>query len=477
MARYRGFVGPSYVSASYSADIEDLINLYPRKEDSPNAYAPFTLTSTPGVSLFAALGNAPVRGLFAQNGRAWNVADRVVNEFDRAGVQTNRGTVLRDDNLVTMTSTGDAGDEIFITSGGRKYILDLLTGVLTDKGVGVISGTNVVMGDMLDSFFLALEGDGFSISNSNDGLTWDPTQFAQRDSAPDPWKALKVVGPRLYLVGEFTSDVFTNTGASPFPFEAVQNSVIPIGTPAPFSVAPFKGSVCLLAQTRDGSRTVQRISAYTPEKISTGALDTILASYTRVDDAEGFAYQELGVDFYVLNIPSQNATWVYDEAGGWHFRGTWNANMNRYDAWRARCHCLAFDQHLVGDRATDGIYTLSSLLYTDFDGHGVRRVRTAPVTTADEISNFTLVMDTGIGVPGVIDNPRVVLQTTRNKGKTWGPERWRVLGRQGQYDTRVRWNQLGSARDIGAMAVRTIFSDAAPVRIVDALINEADGLR
>jgi hypothetical protein len=38
----------------------------------------------------------------------------------------------------------------------------------------------------------------------------------------------------------------------------------------------------------------------------------------------------------------------------------------------------------------------------------------------------------------------------------------------------VRWNQLGSDRDF---AVRTIFTDAAPVRIVDALVNEADGLR
>jgi hypothetical protein len=472
--RYKGFIGPSYASASYTADIEDLINLYVRREESPNAYGPYSLASTPGVSLFTSVGSAPIRGLFAQAGRAWNVADRAVNEFTMAGVQTLRGLVLRDNNPVTLTSTGNGGDEIFLTSGGHKYILDLLTGVLTDKGPGVISGTDVIMGDMLDSFFLALEGDGFSISGSNDGLTWDPTQFAQRDSAPDPWKALKVVGSRLYLVGEFTSDVYTNTGASPFPFEPVQNTVIPTGTPAPYSVAPYKGSLCLLAQTRDGSRTVQRITAYTPEKISTGALDYILSTYTRVDDAEGFAYQELGIDFYVLNFPTQNVSWVYDDIGGWHQRGTWNDKQNRYDAWHARCHCLAFDLHLVGDRATDAIYTLSSALHTDFGGAALRRVRTAPNLGDVEVNNLTLVMDTGVGIPGISDNPIVALQTSRNKGKTWGTERWRHLGPQGEYQTRVRWNQLGSDRDF---AVRTIFTDAAPVRIVDALVNEADGLR
>lgn len=474
MPRYRGFVGPSYASASYTADIEDLINLYVRREESPNAYGPYSLASTPGVSLSASVGSAPIRGLFAQAGRAWNVADRAVNEFDAAGVQTLRGLVLRDNNPVTLTSTGDGGDEIFLTSGGHKYILDLLTGALTDKGPGVISGTNVIMGDMLDSFFLALEGDGFSISNSNDGLTWDPTQFAMRDSAPDPWKALKVVGTRIYLVGEYTSDVFTNTGASPFPFEAVQGAVIPQGTPAPFSATPYKGSLCFLAQNRTGSRTVQRLTAYTPEKISTAALDYILSTYSRVDDAEGFAYQELGIDFYVLNIPSQNVSWVYDDVGGWHKRETWNSAANRGDAWHARCHCLAFDQHLVGDRATDAIYTLSSTLHTDFGGAALRRVRTAPNLGDVEVNNLTLVMDTGVGIPGVSDNPVVALQTSRNKGKTWGTERWRHLGKQGEYQTRVRWNQLGSDRDF---AVRTIFTDAAPVRIVDALVNEPDGLR
>jgi hypothetical protein len=474
MPRMKGFVGPSYASATYSADIEDLINLYLRKEDSPNAYGPLSLASTPGVSLFASVGNAPIRGLFAQSGRAWNVADRIVNEFTAAGVQTNRGTVLRDDHLATLTSTAYGGDQLFVTSGGHKYILDLITGTFTDKGPGVITGTNVIMGDMLDSFFLALEDDGFSISNSNDGLVWDPTQFAQRDSAPDPWVALKVVGTRLYLIGEFTSDVYTNTGASPFPFEAVQGSVIPVGTPAPFSAAAYKGSLCFLGQTRSGARTVQRLTAYTPTKISTAALDSILAGYTRVDDAEGFAYQELGIDFYVLNLPSQNVSWVYDDVGGWHQRGTWNAAQNRYDAWHARCHCLAFDQHLVGDRATDAIYTLSSTLHTDFGGAVLRRVRTAPNLGDVEINNLTLVMDTGVGIPGVSDNPVVALQTSRNKGKTWGTERWRRLGKQGEYQTRVRWNQLGSDRDF---AVRTIFTDAAPVRIVDALVNEADGLR
>jgi hypothetical protein len=64
---------------------------------------------------------------------------------------------------------------------------------------------------------------------------------------------------------------------------------------------------------------------------------------------------------------------------------------------------------------------LSSTLHTDFGGAVLRRVRTAPNHGDVEISNLTLVMDTGVGIPGVSDNPVVALQTSRNKGKTWGP--------------------------------------------------------
>ena len=78
-----------------------------------------------------------------------------------------------------------------------------------------------------------------------------------------------------------------------------------------------------------------------------------------------------------------------------------------------------------------------------------------------------LVMDVGIGtVTGQGSDPQVMLQTSPDGGKTWGPERWVSAGAIGAYDTRVQWRQNGQAVN---RQDRFIFSDPVSWRITDAL--------
>jgi PKD repeat protein len=45
------------------------------------------------------------------------------------------------------------------------------------------------------------------------------------------------------------------------------------------------------------------------------------------------------------------------------------------------------------------------------------------------------------------EDAQVMLRISNDGGKTWSiPEMWRSAGKLGEYDTRVRWNRLGSAR-------------------------------
>jgi hypothetical protein len=44
-------------------------------------------------------------------------------------------------------------------------------------------------------------------------------------------------------------------------------------------------------------------------------------------------------------------------------------------------------------------------------------------------------------------NPQVMLQISKDNGKTWGPERWTSLGKIGAYRDRVEWRRFGKARD------------------------------
>jgi hypothetical protein len=472
MPRWPGFVGPSYRSQSAIADAERLVNWYVAKLQSQAAKAPFVLYPTPGHEEFLTLPQAPLRDLFGQQGRAWAVAGDRIHEVFGDMTAIDRGVVRFDGNPATSITNGDGGGQMLFTSGNHAYLLDMTTNALTDVVTGAL------MCGMLDTFFLVLDAgtSTLKISESNDGLTWLGTQIFQRSSASDPWRALKVVNKRIYMFGEFTTDVFFNAGTSPFPFAPYGGSLIPHGIAAAFSAAEFQGGVAFLAQNRNGDRTVRLATGYSSaDEISNEAVNYQLSRYDRVDDAEGFSYEEQGEPFYILNFPSANASWGYTEDGGWHERGTWNPAANRYDVWHPRCHAFAFGEHLVGDRTSGRIDRMSIDLGLDAGGVALRRLRRAPAINQEHqrlyISNLELYLDAGVAdATGQGSDPQVMLRKSRNGGRTWGPELWRRTGKPGEYGRRVRWNRLGSGRDI---AVEVVVSDPWPRSIVDCFINQA----
>jgi hemolysin activation/secretion protein len=59
-----------------------------------------------------------------------------------------------------------------------------------------------------------------------------------------------------------------------------------------------------------------------------------------------------------------------------------------------------------------------------------------------------LEMEVGVGrQAGQGYDPKVMLQISKDNGKTWSNELWRSFGRVGKYLTRARWVQLGRARN------------------------------
>jgi hypothetical protein len=228
---------------------------------------------------------------------------------------------------------------------------------------------------MIDGYFLAFDAatSTFYISGLNDGTTWDATQYAQRSIAPDPWKAMVVDGSRqIWLIGEQTGEVWYDAGTSPFPFAPVPGAVFGYGTPAPFSVKLAGSTMCWLSQTADGAGIVVGATGVTPQRISTYAVETAIASYARdsiITDAEAVVYSEAGHTFYCLSFPSANKTWVFDLTTGlWHQRGVWDDAAGDYDVWAPRNHCYGFGQHLIGDRTTGQLCTMDTSLTTECDG-------------------------------------------------------------------------------------------------------------
>ena len=219
---------------------------------------------------------------------------------------------------------------------------------------------------------------------------------------------------------------------------------------------------------------------YNPQRISNHAMEYQLSRYLRIDDATAWVYEDQGHSFYVLNFPSASATWVYDRATEtWVEWLTWDSNTSSYTGWRPLFHVNAFGRHLVGDRLSGTIYYLDETSGTDVAGLLIRRVRRAPALSVEGqrifYSSLELCLESGLWLSsGQGSDPQVILYYSNDGGKTFGSAGQRSAGAQGEYQTRVIWNRLGSARDRCFEAVMT---DPIPWRLIDAYLTAQPGRR
>lgn len=362
MARYPGFIGPTGTERSVNVDAERTINFFPRILAPGTPKAPIVLYGTPGLRVFCQPDTrGPVRALWHQDNRVFSVVGQQFVEVFADQTWTARGTVAVDDNPATICSNGVGGFQVFVTSGGRGYIYDLNSNVLTeitDAGFPV----PVRMGGYSDGYFFALTGGThqFQISSLNNGLLWDATDVAQVSASSNNVLALVIDHREIWLFGSKTSEVWYNTGNADFPFGPIQGVFVEHGILAPYSAVKLDNAIFWVGTGEPGGKLVWRMQGYTPLRISTHAVEVALGRSTRLSEAIAYAYQDEGHAFYVLYVPDLDTTWVYDVATRlWHERAKWNVPLVKWEPHVSRCHCEAFGKHLVGDRETGAIYHMS----------------------------------------------------------------------------------------------------------------------
>lgn len=470
--RYESFVFGAYASQSPLGDCEECINLYPEPIESPGAAWAAALYPTPGQRSFLSLSDVGTRALFSMAARTHGVVGGHVYELFSTMTGTSRGPVAQDNYPAQIVDNGAVGNQRLFSTGGNAYNLDLTTNLLTQ----VLTGDATMIG-MIDTYFLAFNilTSRFRWSGINNGTSWGALDFASRSIAPDPWQAMVVDDNRqIWLIGSQTGEVWYDSGGTP-PFTPIPGAVFGFGTIAPFSVKVAGDRVIWLSGTKNGAGQVVSARGYSPERISTYAVETAIAGYARtsmITDAEALVYEDQGHVFYALSFPSANATWVFDTTTNvWHKRGTWNANLNRFDIWSPRVHAYAFGQHLVGNRSTGTISTMDVTVGTESDGSAIRRVRVPPPIWKDAdtrrmfISRFQLQAEPGLGTSGQGLNPTVMLRQSTNT-KTWTNERTASIGAMGAYGARVFWTRLASSSKLWVPEVT--FTDPTPLRIVGA---------
>lgn len=479
--KFPGWVGGSYESQAPMADVERTVNLFMENVEVPSGTSRKVLLRTPGVELITATNSTQGRAhIFLPTalgvGREFSVMGSSLIEWDSDGVPTFRGAVAIDTSPATISSNGDGGGELFITSGGNGYIFTLATNVLTT--ISALNG-KATQGDQLDGYFLALDATTGTLYSSEllDGATWTTgTMFVQRNAAPDPWIAMKVKGPYIYLFGEQTGEVWYDAGSSPFPFAKHPSGLMPYGIAASWSLRVADDSLMWIGSSASGRGFPLRATGFSAEVAAPYPVQAKISGYGVVSDAYADSYSDGGHTFYVVGFPSADKTWMFDlQTSTWTELGTWVTGAFDYSFWRPRCHAFAFGEHRWLHSTGTGLYRASRSIYTDVDALPIRWLRRGP-TLEDEnnrlfCSAFELDIEPGLGlVSGQGENPQVMLRISRDGGKTWGPERSRSAGKRGQYGTRVRWDRCGSGR---RMVFEASGTDPVPVRISNAYVEIA----
>lgn len=434
------FATTSYTHRSLPVSAQRLINLFPEVQPE-TAKSRLPLLPAPGLRAFADVGVGPVRGVHVMGADLYVVAGGSVFRVTTAGTVTTLGAIPGS-GPVSLDSNGDDLC-IVVPATGAGYVVNRAAGTvtaITDPDFLPASGVTVIDGYFV---FGKLDSTEFFLSAINDPLSYNALDFASAEGAPDNIVAPVRVGRDLWLFGDRTTEVWSNTGATDFPFLRVSGGFVSRGTAARFSVATRLGAVTWLGD----DRVVYTANGITPTRISTHAIEQAIGGYTRVDDAVAWIYEQEGHAFYVLSFPDAGDTWVYDFASGlWHERESEGEGL-----WRAWLGVPFAGAVIAGDAATGSLWRVDPT-YAYEGTAQIIRVATGTSYHAEgkkvAFTRLAAEFETGVGlVTGQGSNPQAWLAWSSDGGRTWSNDAAVSLGRMGEYRARVEWRRLGMARD------------------------------
>ncbi|MEN9671014.1 MAG: Rhodoferax phage [Pseudomonadota bacterium] len=433
--------------------------------------------------------------------------------------QTIQGVGVTAGTVVTAFGSGTGGIGTYtlsvastVGSGVTMYAINFSVLPSTD---GAFSGANTV--DVMDNYIVYNNPTTQQWGATNLLSPISPqTSYSLKDGAPDDLVALIVDHREVYLLGAISSEVWTDVGAVPFPFQRIPGTSTQHGIAAPFSLYRLGNSFAYVSRNNRGQAQIMQMNGYLPKRISTHAVENTLTNQY-VDDAIAWTYQLEGHEVYVVTFPTLNLTWAYDSTTEMWHKWLYTANDNSYQRHRGNC-CANFQgMVLVGDYENGRIYELDKNNYTD-NGQNVRRLRRAPHFVTDfqrqYFDELQIQFQPGVGTTGLSQptgdiylnspyiiypdatfligpfqtfvigqqaalnntvtttNPQAMLRWSNDGGSTWSKEYWVSIGKMGKYRNRAIWRRLGQARD---RVFEVSITDPVNVVIIAANLKASKG--
>jgi hypothetical protein len=429
-----------------------MINCY--LEESPKASkSPVAVVPSYGLETFATIGTR-LRGGTVVNGVPYLASGSGLYRLNATGNTTSLGSGLPGYGPVSVV--GD-GTNIVVVDSGDGYVYNGTT--LSEISDPDFPGSNWAA--YLDGYIVISEPDTgrVYVAGPLTPSSWNALEFASAEGAPDDVLYGIVEKRELFLFGRESIEVWINTGNADFPLERVGSGFIEMGIKSDFAATKADNSVCFVGT----DNMVYRLEGYTPRRISTHVVEQDIESGGDID-VRLFWWVEGG--HRMLCVQSSAYSWVFDFATQlWHTRQSFGT-----DTWDAEFAIHAFGRYFAASGNQLGVFTPD--VFTEFGETMRLECDSAEVfDEGREIDHDCLELhfDVGHGLAsGQGSDPKVMFQFSDDSGHSWSNEKWRSLGRMGEYKNRVRLLRAGRSR---RRVYKYVVSDPVRRTMVGAYLN------
>jgi hypothetical protein len=297
---------------------------------------------------------------------------------------------------------------------------------------------------MIDGYFVFTLGDGRAFASDLNSTDVNALSFARAEAKPDGLLRAIPFGGRLLMFGNQSIEIWTDVGATPFPFQRAV--VVPFGLIGPDAVSGWEdGFGSGLLWVADDF-TVRQLNGYEAVKVSPPDLERLIAREASPSTLMAAVYVVDGHSMW--NISGSDFTWAYDlGTRQWHERESYLTNR-----WRGLQTVRAFDRWLVGDRGSvpgefddDGnVYEIDPTNHEEAGDPLRARLESGPVAQFParlRVARADFQLETGVGIANGVDpnqtDPQVEISWSDDGGTNWSNPLYRKLGRQAKADTNI----------------------------------------
>jgi hypothetical protein len=428
---------------------EKRINCYAEVVTQPDR-TKLAIYQTPGLTLAATVPAGPSRGawvILADNAALYSVHGSNLYRILPNGVQTLIGVLATTTGRVFFADNGTSGHQLMLVDGVYGYIHNTQTGTFTQLASPFPPAPVSVT--YQDTFFIVTTAGStkFWVSASYDGTSWNAADFAATQSGSGSLQGCLAHNSVLHLFAEHYTEFWNLTGGADFPYSRVQGVALNSGCYLA-TLAEVGETLMGLFNTPGGDVFVGQLQGFAIQKMSNFEMDSVLRSYPVRSDAIGFSYSLSGHPVYQITFPSAGKSWLLDSSNGlWSELQDVNGSRHwgqYYARWQ--------NNEYVTDYRNGNIYLIDPASYTDNGSAPMMELVSRHLWSdfdfivVDEVQLFA---EPAVGIAsGQGVNPQVMMQVSKDQGKTWGIEQWSSLGALGQPDGwRVRWLRQGIGRD------------------------------